>query len=89
MVCEMQAMENRLVLFDSLECLKESKAAEAIMRVVLDDDTSKDSIDDISKNSSESLIDYLSARDPQWQFPKHTQAEQPKSLYVPIKNEKE
>ncbi|GKD24047.1 hypothetical protein Tco_1225750 [Tanacetum coccineum] len=65
------------------------------MRVVSDDDTSsnddtsKDSIDDISENFSEALINYLSARDPQWQFPKHTQEEQPKPLYVLIKTEEE
>ncbi|GKB29922.1 hypothetical protein Tco_0869323 [Tanacetum coccineum] len=65
------------------------------MRVVsdddtsLNDDTSKDSIDDISENFSEALINYLSARDPQWQFPKHTQEEQPKQLYVLIKTEEE
>ncbi|GJZ57080.1 hypothetical protein Tco_0612574 [Tanacetum coccineum] len=55
----------------------------------LNDDTSKDSIDDILENSSEALVNYLSARDPQWQFHKHTQKEQPNPLYVPIKNEEE
>ncbi|GJS98560.1 hypothetical protein Tco_0819730 [Tanacetum coccineum] len=28
MICEMEAMEDRLVVFDSLDCLKESKVVE-------------------------------------------------------------
>ncbi|GKD49755.1 hypothetical protein Tco_1278731 [Tanacetum coccineum] len=35
-----------------------------------DDDTSKDSQDYLSKDSSEDLINFLSSRDLQWQFPK-------------------
>ncbi|GJV54672.1 hypothetical protein Tco_1455677 [Tanacetum coccineum] len=51
----------------------------------LNDDTSSN--DEIS--SSEDLINYLSARDVEWQLPKNTQEEPPKPHYAPIKTEVE
>nr|GEU56317.1 hypothetical protein [Tanacetum cinerariifolium] len=56
-----------------------------------DDETS--SKDDTSSNdeisSSEDSINYLSARDVEWQLPKNTQEEPPKPHYDPIKTEVE
>ncbi|GJV45543.1 hypothetical protein Tco_1430079 [Tanacetum coccineum] len=68
---------------------------EAIMNEVVvsdddkssDHDTSKDSQDYLSKDSSEDLINFLSSRDPQWQFPKQSHEEEPK--HVPMQTEKE
>ncbi|GKD83550.1 hypothetical protein Tco_1350389, partial [Tanacetum coccineum] len=41
------------------------------------------------KDSSEDLINFPSCRDPQWQFPKQTQEEEPKPLDVPMQTEEE
>ncbi|GKD61656.1 hypothetical protein Tco_1299165 [Tanacetum coccineum] len=59
--------------------LRNMKLKQKEMRVGTYDNTS----------SSEALINFLSARDLKWQFPMHTQEEQPKPLYVPVKTEKE
>nr|GEU90247.1 retrotransposon protein, putative, Ty1-copia subclass [Tanacetum cinerariifolium] len=50
-------------------------------------DTSKDSQDYLSDDSSEDLINFLSSRDLQWQFPKQSHEEEPKP--VPRKTEEE
>ncbi|GJT19516.1 hypothetical protein Tco_0878222 [Tanacetum coccineum] len=52
-------------------------------------DSSKDSHDYLSKDSSKDLINFLPGRDPQWQFPKQTEEEEPKPLDVPMQTEKE
>ncbi|GJZ12808.1 hypothetical protein Tco_0548038 [Tanacetum coccineum] len=45
-------------------------------------DSSKDSHDYLSEDSSEDLINFLAGRDPQWQFPKQTEEEEPKLLDI-------
>ncbi|GJV60153.1 hypothetical protein Tco_1466253 [Tanacetum coccineum] len=61
--------------------------------VILGTDDETSSNDDTSSNdeisSSEDLINYLSARDVEWQLPKNTQEEPPKPHYAPIKTEVE
>ncbi|GKB21907.1 hypothetical protein Tco_0855830 [Tanacetum coccineum] len=61
--------------------------------VILGTDDETSSKDDTSSNdeisSSEYLINYLSARDVEWQLPKNTQEEPPKPHYDPIKTEVE
>nr|GEV31182.1 phospholipase-like protein [Tanacetum cinerariifolium] len=61
--------------------------------VILGTDDETSSNDDASSNdeisSSEDLINYLSARDVEWQLPKNTQEEPPKPHYEPIKIEVE
>ncbi|GJU78662.1 hypothetical protein Tco_1275732 [Tanacetum coccineum] len=61
--------------------------------VILGTDDETSSKDDTSLNdeisSSEDLINYLSARDVEWQLPKNTQEEPPKPHYDPIKTEVE
>ncbi|GKA80110.1 hypothetical protein Tco_0786706 [Tanacetum coccineum] len=63
----------------------------ALLILGTDDETS--SKDDTSSNdeisSSKDLINYLSARDVEWQLPKNTQEEPPKPHYNPIKTEVE
>nr|GEU55683.1 hypothetical protein [Tanacetum cinerariifolium] len=41
------------------------------------------------KDSSEDLINFLAGRDPQWQFPKQTEEEEPNTLDVPMQTEAE
>ncbi|GJT10999.1 hypothetical protein Tco_0858041 [Tanacetum coccineum] len=162
MICEMQAIEDHFFVFDSLECVKESKSVEnnmlaalkdliaqteeairineghvevmdedinewlldefgvrgihsakendkgkgkAIIKELiiisddepsLDDDTSldvftfsnsdssKESHDYMSGDLSENLINFMTGRDPEWQFPKQTQEQEPKPLDVPM-----
>ncbi|GJS22878.1 hypothetical protein Tco_0451510 [Tanacetum coccineum] len=55
--------------------------------VILGTDDETSSNDEIS--SSEYLINYLSARDVEWQLPKNTQEEPPKPHYDPIKTKVE
>ncbi|GKC71680.1 hypothetical protein Tco_1117563, partial [Tanacetum coccineum] len=55
----------------------------------LDDHTSKDSQDYMSEDSSEDLINFLSSRDLQWQFPKQSHEEDPLPVDVPMQTEKE
>nr|GEU88353.1 transposase, MuDR, MULE transposase domain protein [Tanacetum cinerariifolium] len=61
--------------------------------VILGTDDETSSKDDTSLNdnisSSEDLINYLFARDVEWQLPKNTQEEPPKPHYEPIKTEVE
>nr|GEW13460.1 F-box domain-containing protein [Tanacetum cinerariifolium] len=61
--------------------------------VILGTDYETSSNDDTTLNdeisSSEDLINYLSARDVEWQLPKNTQEEPPKPHYDPIKTEVE
>ncbi|GJY06925.1 hypothetical protein Tco_0373979 [Tanacetum coccineum] len=54
-----------------------------------DDDTSKDSQDYLSEDSNEDLINFLSSRDPQWQFPKQSHEEDPLPIDVPMQTEEE
>nr|GEV67610.1 cytochrome b561/ferric reductase transmembrane [Tanacetum cinerariifolium] len=62
-------------------------------KVILGTDDETSSNDDMFSNdeisSSEDLINYLFARDVEWQLPKNTQEEPPKSHYSPIKTEVE
>nr|GEW32797.1 hypothetical protein [Tanacetum cinerariifolium] len=64
-----------------------------LTEVILGTDDETSSKDDTSSNdeisSSEDLINYLSARDVEWQLPKNTQEEPPKPHYDPIKTEVE
>ncbi|GKD80132.1 hypothetical protein Tco_1342753, partial [Tanacetum coccineum] len=50
-------------------------------------DTSKDSQDYLSEDYSEDLINFLSSRDPQWQFHKQTQEEEPKPVLMQTEEE--
>nr|GEV20302.1 hypothetical protein [Tanacetum cinerariifolium] len=54
-----------------------------------DDDTFKDSQDYLSEDSSEDLINFLSSRDLQWQFPKQSHEEDPLPIDVPMQTEEE
>nr|GEV38449.1 hypothetical protein [Tanacetum cinerariifolium] len=79
-------IENLEEIFSYLRNRK-LKPKEVILRT--DDETS--SKDDASSNdeisSSEDLINYLSARDVEWQLPENTQEEPTKPHYGPIKTE--
>ncbi|GJR12674.1 retrovirus-related pol polyprotein from transposon TNT 1-94 [Tanacetum coccineum] len=57
--------------------------------VELEQRINNDSHDYLSKDSSKDLINFLPGRDPQWQFPKQTEEEEPKPLDVPMQTEKE
>ncbi|GKB59472.1 hypothetical protein Tco_0915658, partial [Tanacetum coccineum] len=57
--------------------------------VFSDSDSSKDSHDYLLEDSSKDLINFLAGHDPQWQFPKQTQKEEPKPLDVPMQTKEE
>nr|GFA30101.1 hypothetical protein [Tanacetum cinerariifolium] len=52
-------------------------------------DSSNDSHDYMSEDFIEALINFLTGHDLQWQFPKQTQEEEPKPLYVPMQTQEE
>ncbi|GKA62463.1 hypothetical protein Tco_0761982 [Tanacetum coccineum] len=54
-----------------------------------DDHTSKDLHDYLSEEYSEDLINFLSSRDLQWQFPKQSHKEDPLPVDVPMQTEEE
>ncbi|GKD69349.1 hypothetical protein Tco_1323439, partial [Tanacetum coccineum] len=68
--------------------LRDTKLKQKEVIVISDDDTSsdhdtsKDSHDCMSEDSSEDLINFLSSRDPQWQFPRQTEEEDPLPLDI-------
>ncbi|GKC38914.1 hypothetical protein Tco_1051298 [Tanacetum coccineum] len=68
--------------------LRDTKLKQKEVIVISDDDTSsdhdtsKDSHDCMSEDSSEDLINFLSGRDPQWQFPRQTEEEDPLPLDI-------
>ncbi|GJX83909.1 hypothetical protein Tco_0333390, partial [Tanacetum coccineum] len=86
---EVDDLEQRIKNLEAIfSKLRDIKLKQKKVIVISDDDTSsdhdtsKDSQDCLSEDSSEYLINFLSSHDPQWQFLRRTEEEDPLPLDI-------